>query len=287
MPTITVLIPIHNQAAFLKHSLASVLHQTVRDLDVIVSGDGCTDDSADVVAACHDPRVRWLGFPKGPGLGYANRARALAEARSDLVAYLSPDDLWLPRHLETLLGALEREGLDFVFSRPIMVRPNGRWDLYHFPFDAAAHVPVAPILPRLYFLSPAQVLHTRVLLERAGDWEGRLLRFGDVDLWLRCRSAGARMRYVPEPTLVRLPALAFRQMHPDDQERLQARLWSAVRAGSFDPWQNRLPPSYRAMRWAHDFVSLARAKGPAFVRVRLAHWRSRRGRHGMVHGGSS
>src|SRR3954470_8790817 len=109
MPKITVLMPVHNQAAFLKLGLASVLNQTVTDLEVLVAGDGCTDASAEVVAACADPRVRWLGFPKARGFGYANRARALTEARGDLVAYLSPDDLWLSHHLETLLTALEDE----------------------------------------------------------------------------------------------------------------------------------------------------------------------------------
>jgi glycosyltransferase involved in cell wall biosynthesis len=275
MPTITVLMPVHNQAELLQISLASVLSQTVADLEVLVAGDGCTDHSADVVAACPDPRVRWLGFPKAPGYGYANRARALAEAQSDLVAYLAPDDLWMPDHLETLLTELECHRLDFVFSRPIIVSPDGSWSPHHFPFDIAAARTRVPVWPRLYFLSPSQVLHTRALLERAGTWDGRIQRFGDVDLWLRWWAAGARMRFVPHPTMLRLPSLAFRHTSPADQATLQAKLWSALRDGRFDPWRCRLPPSYRVLCWCRDFSALARARGPAFIRARLSRWRAR------------
>jgi glycosyltransferase involved in cell wall biosynthesis len=277
MPKITVLMPIHNQAAFLKLSLASVLGQSVTDLEVLVAGDGCTDDSAAVVAACADPRVRWLDFPKAPGYGYANRACALAQAQGELVAYLAPDDLWLPHHLETLLAALKGDRLDFAFSRPIIVRPDGTWHPYYFPFDIGTAWPTLPILPRLCFVSPGQVLHTHALLARAGDWDGRMRRFGDVDLWLRCRAAGARMRFVPHPTVLRLPSSAFRHTSPADQERLQAQLWSTIRSGRFDPWHERLPPASRAGRWCRDFSALAWSRGPSFARVRLARWRSRPG----------
>ena len=270
MPTITVLMPVHNQAAFLKTSLTSVLSQTVTDLEVLVAGDGCTDHSAEVVAACSDPRVRWLDFPKGPGYGYANRARALAEAQSDLVAYLAPDDLWAPRHLETLLTMLQRDRLDFVFSRPVIVRPDGSWHPHFFPFDIAAPVPRAPVLPRLCFLSPTQVLHTRALLGRAGDWDGRIRQFGDVDLWLRCWSNGARMRFVPEPTALRLPSLSFRQTSAADQEQLQAALWAALRDGSFDPWRGKLTSPYRVLRWCGDFGRLTRFRALPFIRARVS-----------------
>src|SRR5690242_17896228 len=106
-PRVTVLIPVHTGRSLLPATLSTVLAQTLTDLEVIVCGDGCTDGSEEVVHACSDPRVRWLGFPKSPGFGYANRGRALAEATGSCIAYIAPDDAWSRSHLMMLTRALD------------------------------------------------------------------------------------------------------------------------------------------------------------------------------------
>lgn len=109
MPKVSVLIPIHNRADMPRTSLQSVLRQGFDDFEVLVSGDGVVDDSERVALETTDPRLRWFGFPKAPGYGYANRARTRAQAGGELVAYISPDDLWAPDHLERLVACLTRQ----------------------------------------------------------------------------------------------------------------------------------------------------------------------------------
>src|ERR1041384_1641145 len=50
MPRVTVIIPPYNWSTVLPYSIGSVLDQTFTDFELLVIGDGCTDDSEAVVA---------------------------------------------------------------------------------------------------------------------------------------------------------------------------------------------------------------------------------------------
>ena len=56
-PTATVCIPTYNRSGLLRASLQSVLWQSLRDVEVIVSDNASTDDTEDVVRSLRDPRV--------------------------------------------------------------------------------------------------------------------------------------------------------------------------------------------------------------------------------------
>lgn len=99
-PLISVIIPAYNAETHVHTAVASALNQTYRDLEVIVTDDGSTDDTAAVVASCaaKDPRVRLL---RQSNLGVAAaRNRAIAAARGELIAPLDADDFWLETKLE-------------------------------------------------------------------------------------------------------------------------------------------------------------------------------------------
>src|SRR5256714_13138994 len=115
-PRVTVIIATYNWSSVLPYSIGSVLRQTFTDFELLVVGDGCTDDSEQVVAAIGDPRVRWINLPANHRQQSAPNNEGLRQARGEIIAYLGHDDLWLPHHLEVLVGALDREAADGVFG---------------------------------------------------------------------------------------------------------------------------------------------------------------------------
>lgn len=115
-PAITVVIPTYNWSAALRCAIRSVLLQTEQNFEIIVVGDGCTDDSADVVASFGDARIHWHNLDRNYGSQWAANNYAIEHAASDWIAYLGHDDIWYPTHLEAILRTARVQQADVVTS---------------------------------------------------------------------------------------------------------------------------------------------------------------------------
>jgi glycosyltransferase involved in cell wall biosynthesis len=115
----------YNWSSVLRYAIRTVLWQTYSRFELLVVGDGCTDDSGDVVAAFGAPRVRWHNLPRNPGHQSVPNNIGLQMARCEYVAYLGHDDVWFPTHLSVLVKALERTQADLAYTRSVMLGPPG------------------------------------------------------------------------------------------------------------------------------------------------------------------
>jgi hypothetical protein len=107
-PTVSIIVPTYNRAAFLPLSLESIRAQTWTDWELIVVDDGGRDHSAAVVeefAAGVQQPVRYVWRENG-GPGVA-RNTGLDLAQGKYVAFLDSDDSWLPHHLNDGVAALK------------------------------------------------------------------------------------------------------------------------------------------------------------------------------------
>lgn len=104
MSTISVVIPCYNGEAYIGQALESVRAQTRQPQEILVINDGSTDRTADVARSFDEVRLLDNSVNMGPSV---TRNRALIEARGNTVAFLDADDVWLPHHLETVVGLLE------------------------------------------------------------------------------------------------------------------------------------------------------------------------------------
>jgi glycosyltransferase involved in cell wall biosynthesis len=124
-PLVTVIIPTYNYSSVLRHAIRSVLRQTYPSFELLVVGDGCTDDSEEVTASFGDPRVTWLNLEENSGSQAAPNNAAVERAAGRYVAYLGHDDLWHPWHLAAVVGELERAEAPFGHGLVELVGPPG------------------------------------------------------------------------------------------------------------------------------------------------------------------
>lgn len=104
-PLVSVLMPIYNGAADLGKALDSVLSQTFSDFEVIAINDGSKDDSAALLNAVDDPRVRVI-HQDNMGLA-ATLNRGLSMARGALIARQDQDDLSHPERFARQVSFLQ------------------------------------------------------------------------------------------------------------------------------------------------------------------------------------
>lgn len=110
-PSLTVIVPCHNEEAFIAATLRSLLQIDYPDLQVIVVDDGSTDQTAAIVRQ-FTPRVQLLQQAKAGKAAALNRG--IASLGSDLVLLVDADCLFPPESLRLAVRYLLRQGDDAV-----------------------------------------------------------------------------------------------------------------------------------------------------------------------------
>lgn len=119
MPVFSVLTPVYNGAPYIERCYASLAAQTFGDWEWVVVDDGSTDQTAELVRALNDPRIRLVSYQPNRGRGYA-RYESLAAATGDWMVVWDADDFYFPDRLDKMNRA-RLDGYDFFCSYSVVV----------------------------------------------------------------------------------------------------------------------------------------------------------------------
>lgn len=244
-PRVSVVIATYNWSSVLRYAVESVLWQTMPDLEVLVVGDGCTDDSADVVASFGDDRVRWHNLPANTGSQSDPNNTGMALARGQWIAYLGHDDVWLPDHLDRLLAHQAATGAGIVNSLCVYIGPDGTRirRLVGLADDSGAPRRGDPI-------STSTVLFERRLYEQVGGWKHHtaITAVPQFEFFDRLRAA-AQWQVLSELTVIKFPSAWRRNSYVEQPSHEQAAYVGRIRT----------EPDFRQREW--QAIALAYADG--------------------------
>lgn len=195
-PVVSVVVPTYRRPALLARALASVLGQSFGGFEALVIDDGPSDDTAAVVAAFGDPRLRYLPQPTNRGVAAA-RNRGLREACGDFIAFLDDDDEWLPdklaRQLSLFRAAPPEVGLVITGmetieqDRRVTNTASARGDLYR-----------QMLVRNVLHGGGSNIMIRRQVIAEVGGFDEAMAAIEDYDYWVRiCRNY--RVDCVPEP----------------------------------------------------------------------------------------
>ncbi|MBK6651394.1 MAG: glycosyltransferase family 2 protein [Betaproteobacteria bacterium] len=102
---VSVCLACYNGERYIAEQLNSVLDQLLPYDEIIVSDDASTDQTAAVVHALKDNRIRFHQNECGLGI-VRNFEQALAHARNDLIFLCDQDDIWLPGKVDRMVASL-------------------------------------------------------------------------------------------------------------------------------------------------------------------------------------
>lgn len=210
MITVSVVVAVRDGAATIGAAVASVLAQTLNDLEIVLVDDTSQDGTADVARAVADgdPRLVVLSLDRNRGPAGA-RNHGISAAHGRYVAVLDADDAYAPDRLETLVARVRETDAEMVCDDLLLVDAQTGEELGPMfgddladPLDIPAFVTgdlPDPRAPRCGtgFLKPLisrDFLLTRGLVYPEG------MRFAeDYAFALSCLLAGARWRTVARP----------------------------------------------------------------------------------------
>ena len=114
MSKVSIIIPIYNMKKYLTKCLDSVIHQTLKDIEIICIDDGSTDNSLEILKAYaqKDPRIKVL-TQENQGQGAA-RNLGIDVAESEYVSFVDPDDWIEPDTYEYAYNTITETGADYV-----------------------------------------------------------------------------------------------------------------------------------------------------------------------------
>ena len=109
-PSVAVLMAVYNGADWLPDQLFSILNQTHQNWTLMVSDDGSTDNSRDLIQCfARANKATDVQLMDGPKKGFAENFLSLLRAVPEdtpYVAFADQDDVWLPKKMERGLDAL-------------------------------------------------------------------------------------------------------------------------------------------------------------------------------------
>lgn len=122
----TVIIPTENRAKYLHHTLRTCMMQNYEPLEVLVSDDGSTDNTREIVeqASRHDSRIRYVKPSSGFGM-LNNFEYVLQQVKPGFVMALGGDDGLLPDGIKGMGDTLRDTGMELLaWPAPLYYYPN-------------------------------------------------------------------------------------------------------------------------------------------------------------------
>ncbi|MGZ4398718.1 MAG: glycosyltransferase family 2 protein, partial [Gaiellaceae bacterium] len=98
-PLVSVVLPVRDGERFVARAVASVLHQSLRELELIVVDDASADATGTILSQIADERLAAVRNERPLGVA-ASLNLGLERARGRYVARMDADDVSLPRRLE-------------------------------------------------------------------------------------------------------------------------------------------------------------------------------------------
>ena len=122
---VSIVVPIYNVEKYLEKCIISLIHQTYKNLEIILVVDGSPDDSIDICKkwASKDDRIKIINKENG-GLSDA-RNSGLKAASGELISFVDSDDWVSINMIEKMVNAIKSNDVDMAICQFVSVYPNG------------------------------------------------------------------------------------------------------------------------------------------------------------------
>ncbi|KKK69375.1 hypothetical protein LCGC14_2934670, partial [marine sediment metagenome] len=123
-PLVTVIMPVYNGADYIGQAIESVLAQDYPNFELVITDDGSTDDTKEVILRYNDERIRYH-YQENSGVSSA-RNLAIRQAKGQYIMPLDADDMMTPDCIILHLQEFEKHPeADLIYCDVLLIEGNG------------------------------------------------------------------------------------------------------------------------------------------------------------------
>lgn len=171
-PLISIIMATYRGSHFLVHSIPSVINQDYQNWELIVVGDGCTDETQQVVESFGDSRIRFFNLEKNSGQQATPNNFGLSQATGQLIAFLNQDDLFFPDHLSKSVREFKSDDVDFLIVPGIKILSSTKeiFECGRYGVELCSVHPDGKFSTNVFSVASTWVLRKEVY-HKLGDWK--------------------------------------------------------------------------------------------------------------------
>lgn len=201
---VSVVIPLYNSSAFFNETMASVLDQTYKNIEVIIIDDFSTDNSYQIALEFQSDTVV-VKKNKGKG-ACAARNYGYELSTGNYIQFLDADDILSPQKIEKQVNALNSLSNALAVCNTYHFKDNIENSIcsdqrYTFstskPEELFINLWGGNELP-MHMIQTSAWLTPRTLIEKAGLWDETLAKDQDGEYFARLGLQSSAIVYVPE-----------------------------------------------------------------------------------------
>lgn len=196
----SVCIPTFNGSLFLRDTISSVLNQTYRNLQIVISDHSSSDTTLEIINSFSDDRIEVHSLEQ-KGTAADNWNHCCSKARGKYIQLLCQDDLLKPQCIERHVYELEKfpANTSFSFSNRDVVTPRGRavlknrgWKIKDGPVDLPEALAILVSSGTNLFGEPCAVLIRSEFFQATHGFKGKYLI--DLNMWLDLWQLGSALK---------------------------------------------------------------------------------------------
>ena len=180
---VSVIMPTHNAASFIKEAIESVINQTYKEWELIIINDGSKDSTIDIICSFAEnyKQIKYIDYQKNRGVAYA-RNRGISIAKGQFIALLDSDDVWLSEKLKIQVSfLLNRKDISLLFSSYRRMSSDGK--------RVSKIIPAAQKISRAELLKSNNIPLLTIIINREHlssiSFNEKMRTSADYSLWLR------------------------------------------------------------------------------------------------------
>jgi glycosyltransferase involved in cell wall biosynthesis len=201
---VSIIIPTYNRSGILiNRTLPSILAQTHKNIEIVIIGDCCIDDTVNKMSIIDDQRIKFHDLEKRGKYpqdiedrwfvqGTTPRNYGMQVAKGRWFVFISDDDVLYPNHIKILLKKAKEKNLEFISGAYETIKDGKTIEVQPSKWNNNSELICGGMQTWLYRS------YLRCFKWNRHSWRKKYDRPCDYDLQQRFYQSGVRMGHINE-----------------------------------------------------------------------------------------